>query len=147
MSKNLRIIHLLAIVLALTAFARPASGQTVSVSVKGVPLRDAIPMIERQTGYNFFYSTALPDMETPVTVELKDKRIEQVLEVLFSGLRIEYRVRENKQIVLTPKTTKEKLPPPTVRGIITDGSGVPVIGATVLVVGTNNGVIEPDITV
>lgn len=83
----------------------------MSVSVKGVPLRDAIPMIERQTGYNFFYSTALPDMETPVTVELKDKRIEQVLEVLFSGLRIEYRVRENKQIVLTPKTTKEKLPP------------------------------------
>ena len=80
MSKNLRIIHLLAIVLALTVFARPASGQTVSVSVKGVPLRDAIPMIERQTGYNFFYSTALPDMETPVTVELKDKRIEQVLE-------------------------------------------------------------------
>ena len=108
MSKNLRIIHLLAIVLALTAFARPASGQTVSVSVKGVPLRDAIPMIERQTGYNFFYSTALPDMETPVTVELKDKRIEQVLEVLFSGLRIEYRVRENKQIVLTPKTTGDK---------------------------------------
>lgn len=142
MSKNLRIIHLLAIVLALTVFARPASGQTVSVSVKGVPLRDAIPMIERQTGYNFFYSTALPDMETPVTVELKDKRIEQVLEVLFSGLRIEYRVRENKQIVLTPKTTKEKLPPPTVRGIITDGSGVPVIGATVLVVGTNNGVVS-----
>ena len=110
MSKNLRIIHLLAIVLALTAFARPASGQTVSVSVKGVPLKDAIPMIERQTGYNFFYSTALPDMESPVTVELKDKTIAQVLEAVFSGLRIEYRVRENKQIVLTPKPTKEKLP-------------------------------------
>lgn len=87
MSKNLRIIHLLAIVLALTAFARPASGQTVSVSVKGVPLKDAIPMIERQTGYNFFYSTALPDMESPVTVELKDKTIAQVLEAVFSGLQ------------------------------------------------------------
>ena len=95
MSKNLRIIHLLAIVLALTAFARPASGQTVSVSVKGVPLKDAIPMIERQTGYNFFYSTALPYMESPVTVELKDKTFAQVLEAVFSGQRIEYRVLEN----------------------------------------------------
>ena len=40
------------------------------------------------------------------SAEESKNAIAQVLEAVFSGLRIEYRVRENKQIVLTPKPTK-----------------------------------------
>ena len=70
---------------------------------------------------------------------MKDKRIEQVLEVLFfQACASNTGSGRTKQIVLTPKPSKENFPR-RVRGIITDGSGVPVIGATVLVVGTNNG--------
>lgn len=135
-------IRILALVVAWIASAHTADAQTVSVHVKNVPLKRAIPMIEAQTGYNFFYSTTLPEMDSIVSIEMKESSIRQILEALFQGKGITFQIRENRQIVLTAAPpAKDKEPSKRITGTITSDKGVPIAGATVLIAGTSTGTI------
>lgn len=79
-------------------------------------------------------------------MEAENKSVAELLDEVFAGTNIRY-VMEGKNIVLTKKGEKiesvagvqqERV---TVKGVVTDSKGEPIIGANVLEKGTTNGII------
>ena len=116
----------------------------VTVKANGMTVRDVLKIVEEQSSYYFTYKSGQIDTERIVSINIKNRPVNDLLDKLFRGEDISYKI-ENKHIVLYKKdknvapvvTQKEKV----VTGTITDHQGMPIIGANVAVKGTTNGTI------
>lgn len=86
-------------------FSLTAAAQ-VTVSIHEKPLTEALSQIEKASGYNFFYSSTLPDQNAVVSVEAAGESIEKVLDRLLAGLSVSYEIRDDRQIILTARDEK-----------------------------------------
>ncbi|BBL08280.1 SusC/RagA family TonB-linked outer membrane protein [Alistipes onderdonkii subsp. vulgaris] len=94
--------------------------------------------IEKQTTYLFVYDKNV-DVACRVSIDVKDTPLNNVLNTLFQSSDIAYAV-ENTSIVLSQKApAAQPGQPVTVTGKVVDASGMPVIGAAVIVKGTTIG--------
>ena len=97
--------------------------------------------IEDESKYRFAYDKNEIDLDKIYSVDVQDAEIKELLSQLFSEGAINYRIMD-RQIVLSPSQrnvflTQQK----TITGKVTDSSGIPLPGVTVLVKGTNNGMV------
>lgn len=140
--KNQAGVRLLLPVLTLVCclFAGRASAQSVPVTlqVSDAPLEQVLGAIEKQTTYLFVYDKNV-DVARRVSLDVKEMSLGGVLNRLFQGSDTAYAV-ENTSIVLTQKPAAKPGQPVTVTGTVVDASGMPVIGATVIIKGTTTGV-------
>ena len=121
-------------------FAGTASAQSVPVTlrVSDAPLEQVLSAIEKQTTYLFVYDKNV-DVACRVSIDVKDTPLNNVLNTLFQSSDIAYAV-ENTSIVLSQKApAAQPGQPVTVTGKVVDASGMPVIGAAVIVTGTTIG--------
>jgi hypothetical protein len=81
----------------------------ISVSAKNVTLNELILKLEKETGYDFLYNNKIIDGNTKVSVDMKDKTVEEVLNTALKNASIEYQIVDN-QIILHPKGMKESAP-------------------------------------
>lgn len=116
------------------------SAAQVSVSIDGLPLRQALAEVEKQSGYSFFYSSLLPNLDVVVSLEVENASIEKVMDNLVMGLGIEYEIKEDKQIVLTvkakEKSNSDKLNHIWIEGRVVDSSNMPIPSVGVVIEGT-----------
>lgn len=117
----------------------------VTMRMENVSLKEVFKEIERQTHYSFYYNEKQVDSKRIVNVKAKEKKVGEVLDEIISDYT--YRT-ENNQIIVTPKTssavpsqtggTKEmqqqRIP---ISGVILDVNGEPMVGASIVFVGTN----------
>lgn len=146
-----RLIKLL-IVMKLTFFlfitalqvSATAYSQQVSLKLDHGPLKAVFSEIRRQTGYHVLFSTELLEKASPVTMNVKDASIEEVLAAALYGQPLSYRIEDrqiligNKQMPVPGGQPSAKVP---VKGTVTDDKGHPVPGASILEKGTSNGTI------
>ena len=121
-------------------FAGTASAQSVPVTlrVSDAPLEQVLSAIEKQTTYLFVYDKNV-DVARRVSIDVKDTPLNNVLNTLFQSSDIAYAV-ENTSIVLSQKApAAQPGQPVTVTGKVVDASGMPVIGAAVIIKGTTIG--------
>ena len=132
---------LIAIILFFSALlsAAPLYGQ-ISVTVKDVPLMEALSTLENKSEYSFFYSNMLPDKDARVSIDARDKSIEFILDNIFSNLSISYEINGH-QIVLREDKKEDKNTSYKASGVVIDSAGEPVIGAGVVIEGSTNGTI------
>lgn len=116
--------------------------EKISLSFKNIPLKEAMTKIEAASGYTFFYDATETNVEQLVSLTAKDEEVRLALRRMFEPTNLTFKFSK-KQIVLTLKEvqTGKKGVGKTVSGIVTDASGEPIIGATVMVKGTVNGVL------
>jgi hypothetical protein len=81
----------------------------ISVSAKNVTLNELILKLEKETGYDFLYNNKIIDGNTKVSVDMKDKTVEEVLNTALKNASIEYQIVDN-QIILHPTGMKESAP-------------------------------------
>ncbi|MCD7937749.1 MAG: TonB-dependent receptor, partial [Tannerellaceae bacterium] len=119
----------------------------VNLSIKNTTLRDAFEEIREQTGISIVYSNEVIDDKTVVSLDEENISIEMALSLLLANENCSYRI-ENNQVILYPKApvVKEAAPKQaqqslTVKGVIKDEFGEPVIGAAVAITGTGQGTI------
>ena len=131
------------LILALTGSSAFAQ---VTVDIDNLPLTDALKSLEEQSGYSFFYSNALPDRDTVVSVKAEDKDITYVMDRILAGLDIAYELKEDKQIALYARKQESKAGAASrmVSGVVIDTDGLPVIGAGVLVSGQTYGTVTDE---
>jgi len=135
----------LAFLMSMAFLTVPGSAQ-ISIDVRNMPLTKVLKVLEEQGDYSFFYSSALPDRDALVSVVAKDKSITYVMDSILEGLRISYEITDDRQItlfekagpagVILPQITKK-----TISGTVLDPENVPVIGAGIMVLGTNIGTV------
>lgn len=96
-------------------------------------MKSVIRWIEDNTKYIFIYQTDV-DLDRRVEVILQKDNIPALLDVMLSGTGLEYKIR-GRQIILNRKTMAAESGEKTVSGIVSDNTGIPVIGASVMVKG------------
>jgi len=103
---------------------------------------DVLDKIENNSRFYFLFNQKLVDVERKVSLDVKDKTIEKILEELFSGTEVSYMVKD-RQIVLTTYQKEEDFSEQSknVSGRVTDSNDQALPGVTVIVKGTNQGTV------
>ncbi len=123
-------------ILNMTVFAQ---NKTVTLHEEQSSIQTILSKIEKQTKYLFVYDKAQIDVKRKVTLKINNKPVSQVLNTLFAGTQVSYTQNGNNIVMTVKKSSKQ--PTKTVRGVITDANGEPVIGATVTSTATGKGTI------
>lgn len=108
----------------------------ISLNMNKVTVENVLDAIEQRTEYVFFYNTRDVDVSRNVNIHVKDRPVTDILDNVFAGTDVTYSIN-SKQIVLTRQNMQTEDRTITLKVI--DGSGMPVAGASVLVIGTNIG--------
>ena len=128
------------LVLMLCGGQAAAQERKTRVTLQGTQteLTEFIRQIESQTNYHFVPNPDI-DLSRLVDIHVTDCPLEEALGKLFAGTNISYQIKPNGVILLSP-SARPSYGPASVRGVVTDVTGMPVIGASVLVKGTTVGV-------
>lgn len=136
-----------------TLSAQELLQQRLSINVSRQKMKTVLSEIERQTTVRFSYSPQVIRSGQPVTLNLTDRPLNEVLERLLTPLQIRYEL-SGKQVILS-RQPEEAFPPgeesmialppaQTVSGKVTDEKGGELPGVSILVKGTQRGTTTSD---
>ena len=129
-----RLVLTLACLFALSGL----SAQNVTLRFERAKLKTVMDEITRQCDLSFAYSREVVDADRIVSIDLKDAPIDAALQSLFpSGNGIDYAIK-NRKILLSAGKQAVRVDS-VIKGRVADDKGQPVVGATVVVVGTTQG--------
>jgi len=127
------------------------NAQTITLSLKNVPLRTVFKEISRQGGYNFVYNNSLLEHTGNVDLEVNHANVEEVLKQCFKHTAITYEIIDKtivvRKLVVTGNsagTERQPIVAAAVRGRVTGEDGAPLVGVTVQVKGTSTGVVTKE---
>src|SRR5512145_3351044 len=100
-------------------------------------IREILKVIESQSDFRFFYNDDFASLNEKVDVICWQKKVEDILESLFSSFNVTYRVMADNMVVLLPTSELQKI---QVKGHVIDANtGEPLAGVYVLIEGSNSG--------
>ena len=152
--KSFRIMRLtlgLLLILVAQGWATKSYSQKVvlTLNMKNADLIDVLEEIENQTDFYFLFNyEQVHSTNKKVDIKLANKKIDETLDYILKGSGLKYAIMD-RQIVIS-KDGSDKLSNFTqlsvqqkinINGKITDSSGQPLPGVTVVVKGTTNGTI------
>ncbi len=149
--RKMKLTVILLCLSAMAGFANIAYAQSAKLSVvkENATVKSILDEIENQSQFRFFFSGNV-DVERRVTVHLKDKKVFDILDELFKGTNVQYKVYD-RQIALidasdiSSNTAYNRQPDSmqeyTISGKVTDSSGQPLPGVTVVIKGTTQGTV------
>ncbi len=122
----------------------PLQQKRVTATYKKVSILQVFEDLKAQTGYTFVYKKGEVDESVKITATFKDDTLEEVLQKLLGARGYKYSV-EGRVIAITgkPAATQQKKPRETltVSGRVTDDSGDPLPGVSVVIYQTTRGVV------
>lgn len=114
------------------SFAQDVDEKKMNVVWQDVTLQEVIAFLEKETNHTFTYSSNSIPMTAEVSLSKKNATIWEILDQTFQYMPVSYELI-NKKIVLKYSSLNQ-----TIRGSILDkDTQQPIIGATVIVVGSN----------
>ena len=124
-----------------TMYAQDIS-QKISMNLQNVTLKEFFNKIETQTSLSVVYRDIILSENPDIAVSVTDRPLKDVLNQVLEKHGLSYKV-SNKTIVIVkaPAKTYSKQAEKTITGVVLDETGIPVIGANVVVKGTTNGTI------
>ncbi len=148
LKQTFRIMKLTAFLILISMFCVFASesysqSKMLNLNMEKVTVREVLSTIEDQSEYNFMYSGKIVDVSRQISINVQNAKIEEVLKSVFAGTNIDYTIK-NRLIVLTipdgnqASTFQQQI---SVSGRVSDSSGAPLPGVTVIIKGTTQGAI------
>ncbi len=128
-------------------FASETYSQTkkLNLNMKKASVKEVLTAIEDQSEFKFMYSGKIIDVNRKVVINEENSKIEDALKTLFAGTDVEYTIKD-RIIVLSasgilsselPNTEQQK----SVSGKVTDSSGSPLPGVSIVIKGSTTGTI------
>ena len=118
----------------------------LSLDMRNARLEDVIDKIEKNSEFFFMYNKRMIDVDRKVDIQVEEKSVNEVLDKIFANTDISYSIK-NRQILLINKdmtgTGNESIyqRQKSVTGKVTDLSGEPLPGVSVVLKGSTTGVI------
>lgn len=140
---NLKKYSAFILMLFCTTFLMAQTEKRFSLSFSNIPLSEAMPKVEKASGYTFFYNPAEVNIRVEVSLSVQNETVRKAMDKMLNSVGIGFEIT-NSQIVLFPsnkKSTGTQGGKVTVKGKVVDATGEPIIGANVVEKGTVNGVI------
>ncbi|MBQ8335486.1 MAG: SusC/RagA family TonB-linked outer membrane protein [Tidjanibacter sp.] len=133
----------MALVVSMLLASTTLFAQSVKVELnhENAPLSKVLNEISAQTDYNFIYDSNVVDVNQKVSVKTSSNDLTKLLNEVFAKTGIEFRV-VGKQVALSAKNAQKAAAGKQLvaNGIVYDVTGQPVIGASVIVMRTMQGV-------
>lgn len=144
-------LSILCLILGVEAgFATESYSQktTFTISVQDQSVKEVFDYIEQHSEFIIFYLDETIDVNRKVSVNLKDQRVENILEQLFKNTDVTYTINDRQILLSKRKEVTEAAPvvavvqqkKNTVKGKVLDENGVALPGATIIVKGSTRGV-------
>ena len=142
----LRIMKLTALLLTAAFLHVGARGlsQRVSLSMRDAPMENVFREIERQTGIGFLYTKSMLHELPPITINVKNASIQEVLDICLSSRDLTYTLQEGTVVISKRQLPPSPITPPvpqtgTLHGKVVDSTGMPLAAVSIVVKGTQNG--------
>jgi len=142
---KLTVLLLLVSVFGVLANKSYSQSKLLNLSMHEATVKEVLNSIEKQSEFYFLYSENLIDVQRKINITLDNQKIDQALKLIFKGTDVDYSVRD-RIIVLTPQEILKKdlevlAQQKSVSGKVSDSSGQPLPGVTVVVKGTTRGTV------
>lgn len=124
-------------------------GQNYRVSMKkqNCSILEILKEIEKNSEFTFFFNDNKVNVNRKTSVDVKNASLDEVMKLLLHGTNYKYEIID-RQVLIKLKETNEtsvgshsRQRGKIITGSVKDESGMPVIGANVVVKGTTNGTI------
>ncbi|WP_423128338.1 TonB-dependent receptor [Gaoshiqia sp. Z1-71] len=139
----LLVIFVIGQALAIDSYSQ---GTRLSLNMNNTTVKEVLLNIEKNSEFFFMYSNKYIDVDRKVSVQLTDKRIDEILDEIFRGTAVRYDIKD-RQIILSlaqqgsAAVSQLSQQPALVRGTVLDDNGSPIPGATVIQKSTSKGTI------
>lgn len=127
--------------LAVRSYSQQAK---LTLNMRGVSVEKVIDEIEKTTDFFFLYNKNVIDVDRKVDIRAEGELVSEVLDKIFMNTDISYSIKERQILLINnrgPVSENELLSQQqrSVSGKVTDSSGSPLPGASVVIKGTTNG--------
>ena len=151
--KIIRIMKLTAILLVFFTMHVTATvysqSTKITLNMQNVSIIEVLQKIESQTDFRFIYENEKINLDKKINIDVKEKKVEAILDQIFDNEKINYSITEHNLILINPsvsdnQTTEEgnsAQQQKTISGKVTDLSGSSLPGVTVVIKGTTAGCI------
>jgi TonB-linked SusC/RagA family outer membrane protein len=149
LTMKLTLIFLLACFMQVSATVY-SQNTKFSFDVQNKRIVDVLREIEDNSNFRFFYQREQVDVEKKVDLNITDETVEEILPELFTGQEITFDVRKDNLILIKPEGEESSIPvfsanqqqqQGVVTGTVTEESGEPLPGVTVILKGTTQGTV------
>ncbi len=125
--------------------------QNITINKKNVLLPEVVRVIEKQTGFHFFYDKDLIGKVPPIDVAVNNATLEKTLSTCLKDQQLTYKIINNTIVILRKNLSvahdtsyREELlikasPPVELKGKVTGADEEPLQGVSVMVSGSNLG--------
>ena len=114
----------------------------LNLDLQNTRVVDVLEAIENQSEFRFAYSAEFIDMDRKVDIDVKGKSIEQTLSVIFDGTDVKYSVNDRHIMLFqADQSVNISQQQKSVSGKVTDSSGSPFPGVSVVSKGSTLGTI------
>lgn len=145
MRPKLLLVMKLAFVLLITAFLQlsyAGHAQKITLFLEDASLEQVFRQLRQQSGCHFLYDAGMLEEAGRVDIKLENASLEEALRQCFTGQPLTYILKKNTVVVkrksrALTRLARETAPlqDDTVRGTVTDTTGAPLPGVSVLVKG------------
>jgi len=141
--KNVGVLIFTMIILTTASLKAQSPAGNISIDVKNAKLSEAIKLVSRQAKMQFFYNADELDKNPRVTIALKNRDLETVLNTILKATNVTYTIDKGVVIFKVkplsssggPSLSKKKI---RLTGKVVDTENKPLPGVTVEEVGTKN---------
>lgn len=121
--------------------------KNITIQAKGETLQSVLKQIEKEANCRIVYSNSLVEKHTGIALDMKNVRVQDVLNKALNGTNLAYSV-ENEVITIFQKDlpqTKTQQQTREIKGMVVDKTTKkPIPGVTIIITDTNNGAISDD---
>lgn len=110
--------------------------EDIKVNYANTPFVKVLEDLESRTSYTFVYQKQLIEGIPSVTLKISTAKIEDIVEELLSGTKLEYEVIQSTIVLKERKNVPTAI---SARGTVVDEEGLPLPGVMVLVKGSTKG--------
>ena len=143
---RMKLIGILICIVGLTgSFASVYSQQAkLNLNVQNMTVKNVLKQIEDQSEYTFMYNASKIDVYRQVDLNVEEGSVEEILKLIFAGENVSYKIMDRHIIISSNseftdlKNTQQQI---SISGEVTDSSGAPIPGVSVVVRGTTLGTI------
>lgn len=130
---------LVLIILLASSIGVFAQAEKISISFENKAIEDVLRTIEDKSEYTFFYQREQINVKKKVSGNFKTTEIKKILEHIFKGQSIAFKLSKSTIILLPKKATSNKV---SIKGVVSDNFGELLPGVNVVVKGTTQGTIS-----
>ena len=138
--KALLLMKLTIVLILLTSMqlsAKVFSQNTITLKMQSAELKKVLTQIEKKSDYRFLYNDDIMPSSQKVNINAENTPVTDVLDGIFTGTELTYRVLNNNLVVITRKNTE--FADVKVTGRVSDATGNPIENVSIRLKGGNIG--------